>query len=129
MASEMWESFPPKASEEQLEYLVQIVKDWAIFNGLVVRPNPAFISNEVNPNHVVATNAPVTLYPSPFPRTCFENAQRLQTVYNELYAAIASDEEWLGEIMKEYVSHPVPLTPYMLYQSTQLTLFKTGGGR
>lgn len=106
----MWESFPPQATEEQLEYLVQTVKDWTIFNGLTVRPNPAFISNENNPNHVLATNAPVTLYPSPFPRTCFRQAQALQTVYNELYAAIASDEEWLGEIMKEYVSHPVLLS-------------------
>lgn len=107
----MWESFPPQATEEQLEYLVQTVKDWTIFNGLTVRPNPSFVSNESNPNHVLATNAPVTLFPSPFPRRCFQQAQELQDVYNELYAAIASDEEWLGEIMKEYVSRPtLPLT-------------------
>lgn len=108
MAASIWDEYPPQAAEEQLEYLAQTVKDWTIFNGLTVRPNPSFISEDSNPNHVLATNAPVTLYPSPFPRECFKQAQELQKVYNELYAAIASDEEWLGEIMKEYVSRPVP---------------------
>lgn len=107
----MWESFPPQATEEQLEYLVQTVKDWTIFHGLTVRPNPAFVSNETNPNHVLATNAPVTLYPSPFPCKLFQQAQQLQKTYNELYAAIANDEEWLGEIMKEYVRPPPPRLP------------------
>lgn len=103
-SSSIWGTYPPDTSEDQLEHLVQRVKDWTIFNGLTVRPNPAFISNEVNPGNVVATNAPVTLFPSPFPRKCFELAQGLQTSYNELYANIASDEVWLGGIMKEYVT-------------------------
>ena len=109
MENNIWESYPPEVLDEQLEYLVKTVKDWTIFNSLAVRPNPAFVSEESNPNHVLATNAPVTLYPSPFPRKCFEHAQSLQKMYNELYAAIASDERWLGEIMKEYVNRAVPL--------------------
>lgn len=104
MTTNMWETYPPQATEDQLEYLAQTVKDWTIYNSLTVRPNPAFVSDESNPNHVLATNAPVTLYPSPFPRRLFEQAQSLQKAYNELYATIASDEAWLGEIMKEYVS-------------------------
>jgi len=110
----VWGSYPPKTSDEQLDYLAQTVKDWTIFNGLTVRPNPSFINDETNSNHVLATNAPVTLYPSPFPRECFEQAQRLQALYNELYAAIASDEAWLGQIMQEYVSLPISLisTPF-----------------
>jgi len=108
MENSIWESYPPEVSDDQFEYLVQTAKDWTIFNGLAVRPNPAIVSEESNSNHVLATNAPVTLYPSPFPRKCFEQAQILQKIYNELYAAIASDEQWLGEIMKEYVSQPVP---------------------
>lgn len=106
----IWDTYPPQASEEQLAYLAQTVKDWTIFNGLTVRPNPSFVNEESNPNHVLATNAPVTLYPSPFPRKCFVQARELQKVYNELYAAIASDEEWLGEIMKEYVARDFGLT-------------------
>lgn len=111
----IWGSYPPKASDEQLDYLAQTVKDWTIFNGLTVRPNPSFINDETNPNHVLATNAPVTLYPSPFPRKCFEQAQRLQASYNELYAAIAGDEVWLGQIMQEYVSLPISLLSPPLY--------------
>lgn len=107
MAGNIWKSYPPHATEDQLEYLAQTVKDWTIFNGLIVRPNPSFVSDEHNPNHVLATNAPVTLYPSPFPRKRFQQAQSLQKVYNELYATIASDESWLSEIMKEYVSSPL----------------------
>lgn len=103
MAATIWDSYPPEATQEQLEYLAQTVKDWTIFNGLTVRPNPSFVSKESNPNHVLATNAPVTLYPSPFPQKCFDQAQSLQKDYNELYAAIASDEEWLERTMKEYV--------------------------
>lgn len=99
--SSIWETYPPEITEDQLEDLVQRVKDWTIFNGLTVRPNPAFISSQVNPGNVVATNAPVTLFPSPFPKHCFEQAQSLQKAYNALYANIASDEEWLGGIMKE----------------------------
>ena len=104
MATFSWESYPPETPEDQLEYLVQQVKDWTVCHGLVVRPNPAFISDNVNPAHVAATNAPVTLFPSPFPSNCFRLAQSLQKLYNELYAAIASDEEWLGGVMQEYVS-------------------------
>lgn len=111
MASSIWETYPPEATDDRLDYLAQRVKDWTIFNGLTIRPNLSFISDESNPHHVLATNAPVTLYPSPFPRPCFEQAQALQKVYNELYAAIASDEEWLGGVMKEYVSLPISLHP------------------
>ncbi|KAK5094518.1 Glutathione synthetase [Lithohypha guttulata] len=103
MGISLWDSYPPKVSDDQLQYLAQTVKDWTIFNGLTVRPNPSIVSEESNPNHVLATNAPVTLYPSPFPKQCFEQAEDLQKVYNELYAAIATDEEWLGEVMKELV--------------------------
>ena len=59
---------------------------------------------DINPNHVLATNAPVTLFPSPFPTKCFEQARSLQQVYNELYASIASSEAWLEAIMKELIA-------------------------
>lgn len=77
------------------------IKDWAIQNGLAVRPAPSFVPKETDPKGVLATNAPVTLFPSPFPKSCFEEAKALQIVYNRLYAAITSDEEWLGKIMEE----------------------------
>jgi len=101
MAVSIYESYPPQISPEQEAYLVQTIKNWCIQHGLTVRPN--FLSDEVNRNHVLATNAPVTLFPSPFPQACFDQAKDLQQVYNELYAAIASDEAWLEEIMRELI--------------------------
>jgi glutathione synthase len=103
MPTKIFSSYPPELSEEQLEYLTTFVKNWTIQHGLTVRPSPSLVSDDINPNHALATNAPVTLFPSPFPKKCFEQARSLQTVYNELYAAVASNETWLESIMKECV--------------------------
>lgn len=100
-AESIFASYPPELSPEQWTYLVQTVKDWSICHGLAVRPNPAFVDDKINPNHVLATNAPITLFPSPFPKASFEQARSVQQVYNELYAGIANDEEWLEGVMKE----------------------------
>jgi hypothetical protein len=104
MADSVYSSYPPPLTPEQEEYLVQTVKNWTIEHALTVRPSAAIVSKQSNPNNVLATNAPVTLFPSPFPKPCFEQARGLQQVYNELYAAIASDEKWLEDILQEYDS-------------------------
>lgn len=101
MDDSVYNSYPPQLSTQQQEYLVTTTKDWAIQNGLAVRPSPAILPEGADPNRVLATNAPVTLFPSPFPRVCFEEAQALQTIYNRLYAAITCNEEWLGKIIEE----------------------------
>ncbi|KAL2409309.1 Glutathione synthetase GSH2 [Exophiala dermatitidis] len=103
MAQQIYSTYPPALSAEQEEYLVQTVKDWCIEHALAVRPSSAVVPEGANPNNVLATNAPVTLFPSPFPKSCFEQAKHLQQVYNELYAAITSDEQWLEEVMKELI--------------------------
>jgi glutathione synthase len=97
----IFSGYPPNLSEEQLEYLASVVKNWTIQHGLTVRPSTTIVPEVTNPNNVLATNAPVTLFPSPFPKGCFEHARSLQKVYNELYAAISSNERWLEVIMKE----------------------------
>lgn len=101
MAESIYSNYPPDLSPVQQKFLVTFVKDWAIQNGLAVRPSPAIIPTGVDSNGVLATNAPVTLFPSPFPRTCFEEATALQEIYNELYATITCNEEWLGKIVEE----------------------------
>ncbi|KAJ5619037.1 hypothetical protein N7510_003021 [Penicillium lagena] len=99
----IYSSYPPELSPEQQKYLVRTAKDWAIQNGLAVRPSPTILPAGADPNGVLATNAPVTLFPSPFPKGCFEEANALQTVYNELYAAITCDEAWLGKIIEDLI--------------------------
>jgi glutathione synthase len=97
----VYTAYPPSLAPAQQEYLVQRVKDWSIQHGLAVRPSSSLLVKEADPHAVLATNAPVTLFPSPFPKSCFDHAREIQAVYNELYAAIANDEEWLEELVRE----------------------------
>jgi glutathione synthase len=94
-------SYPPNLSEAECEHLAATIKDWTIANGLAVRPPPSLISTETDPDGVLATTAPVTLFPSPFPKVCFDQAKSIQKVYNSLYASIAQDEPFLGDIVQE----------------------------
>lgn len=93
--------YPPDLSPEEEHYLLSTLKDWSIAHGLAVRPAPSFVPQKSDPSGVLATTAPVTLFPSLFPRSCFEEGRNIQTAYNELYSAIARDEEWLREIVEE----------------------------
>ena len=97
----MENSFPPSLDTLEQENLVQVIKDWSIAHGLAVRPPPAVAGND--PEGILAINAPVTLFPSPFPKACFEEAKAVQKAYNELYANISRDEGFLGELVQEYV--------------------------
>lgn len=92
-------SYPPVLQDAERERLVQVVKDWTVAHGLTVRPPPAIAGNDTE--GILATSAPVTLFPSPFPKSCFEEAKAIQTTYNELYALISRDEEFLTEMVKE----------------------------
>ncbi|RMZ80554.1 hypothetical protein DV737_g2930, partial [Chaetothyriales sp. CBS 132003] len=103
MSTQIFSTYPPEISSEQLEYLTAYVKNWTILHGLSVRPSPSLVSEHINPLNVLATSAPVTLFPSPFPRNSFEQAQGLQKLYNELYVSIASNEAWLEAILKELI--------------------------
>lgn len=102
MADNIYSSYPPPLTPDQEEYLVQTVKNWTVEHALTVRPSTAIVPRDLNPNKILATNAPVTLFPSPFPKACFEQARSLQQTYNELYATISSDEQWLEDILQEY---------------------------
>ena len=88
-------------SIEQTNFLLSEIMDWSILNGLAVRPPVTFVPKDIDPSGALAVTAPVTLFPSLFPRKCFEEARAIQVAYNELYAAIACDEEWLSKIVEE----------------------------
>lgn len=100
MASDI--PYPPVIDEPERQRLVEVTKDWSIANGLAVRPPPAAIADtEHELASTLAMPVTVTLFPSPFPRTAFEEAQAVQTAYNELYAGISQNEEFLGRIIEE----------------------------
>jgi glutathione synthase len=97
----MYPEYPPALNDEQIEYLLSNLKDWSIAHGLAVRPATSYVPTDQDPSGALATTAPVTLFPSLFPRICFEQAQSVVRAYNELYSAIASDEAWLKQIVEE----------------------------
>jgi hypothetical protein len=96
-------TYPPDLTAAESNQLVATIKDWSIAHGLAVRPPPSVVSAEADPNGILATTAPVTLFPSPFPRVCFEQAKAIQRAYNQLYASIAQDEAFLQGIVEEWV--------------------------
>ncbi|KAK7750679.1 Glutathione synthetase [Diatrype stigma] len=96
----MW-VYPPELTPAEGERLTEVIKDWAVAHGLTVRPPPAVIAAEADPAGILATAVPVTLFPSPFPEVCFNQAVAVQKAYNELYAAISRDEEFLAQIVKD----------------------------
>ena len=94
-------AYPPTLTDAQQANLLFYLNDWAIAHGLAVRPAPALVSEDQDPAGVLAVTAPVTLIPSLFPRRCYESALAISKSYNELYARISMDEQWIAEIMKE----------------------------
>ncbi|KAF1915729.1 glutathione synthetase large chain [Ampelomyces quisqualis] len=98
-----WLDYPPELSDAEEQYLLSNLKDWSIAHGLAVRPAPSFIQPSQDPSGVLASTAPVTLFPSLFPRSCFEEGLAIQKAYNELYSAIARDEKWLQSIVEELI--------------------------
>jgi glutathione synthase len=101
MIKKMTPNYPPELTSEQAEYLLSNLKNWSILNGLAVRPSHNYISKDVDRSDSIAIPAPVTLFPSVFPRSCFNEARDIQQAFNELYAAIATDEAWLMDAIAE----------------------------
>ncbi|KAF7343489.1 Glutathione synthetase [Mycena venus] len=61
-----------------------------------------FISPPIKPQPLIpnsAIHAPLSVFPSPFPRRLFSQARQLQNTYNILYARIATDVEFLDKVM------------------------------
>jgi hypothetical protein len=90
-------SYPPNLSKEDLHALRDTAIDYALANGLVVRPT---IDKQVHfANNAAVTHAPISLFPTPFRRAEFEKAKRLQPIWNELIHKLSQDDAFLNEIM------------------------------
>ena len=87
-------SHPPTLPETELQGHISDVKDFQITHGSLLK----LVQHE-EPNTVPSVPIGVSLYPTPFPRVCFERACKLQQAYNKLYANIACDPTWLAEVL------------------------------
>ncbi|KAI9805149.1 MAG: hypothetical protein M1825_000983 [Sarcosagium campestre] len=103
MSTSIFPSFPPNQTSQQANYALSSLRDWCIANGAAIRTPESSKRTSATTGDVKfrVTEAPVTLFPSPFPSTLFQEAQDIQTVYNELYASISSDGAWLKTIVEE----------------------------
>ncbi|KAF9024226.1 hypothetical protein BGZ52_011351 [Haplosporangium bisporale] len=94
-------------TEEQLTILKDAALDFALSHGLVVRPPPTPLSKD-DPHHAALStgviNAPISLFPTPFPKQAFHNAVQIQPLFSQLVHDISEDDAFLREIM-ESLSH------------------------
>ncbi|PWN18071.1 glutathione synthase [Microstroma glucosiphilum] len=91
-------SWPPSLTSSQLSSLTAQATDYALSHGLVYRP----IGNPPPSTHV--HHAPISLLPSPFPRSAFQQALQIQGVLNELYARVAVDDVFLERVIGKMVA-------------------------
>ncbi|ESK94841.1 glutathione synthetase [Moniliophthora roreri MCA 2997] len=87
------DSYPPSLTLEQLNHLHKLATTYALSHGLCYLP-PSPTSPPTSSIH-----APLSLFPSPFPRKLFEKVRRVQATYNVLYSKIAMDEEFLDDVL------------------------------
>ena len=95
MSSFDFSQWPPQLTDIQLENLVHHATTYALAHGLAYLPPTP--SQPPSPSSVI--HAPISLLPAPVPRALFQKAQRLQSLYNDLYARIATDDEFLDRVM------------------------------
>jgi glutathione synthase len=91
-------TYPPRLTDEQYATLVSDIKDWQITHGSLLKLVYTDEENTVQ-CHPVGT----TLFPTLFPKELFHEAHQLQKVYNKLYAAVAEDDEWLFDVLKDLI--------------------------
>jgi hypothetical protein len=85
--------YPPSLSQQQLSYLIFNIKDYQLTHGMLLKYG-------TDANSVSGVPIGVSLFPTLFPESLFEEARELQTVYNKLYARVAEDEEWLLKVLE-----------------------------
>lgn len=101
----------PQLSEENEATLLENLQQWSLANGLVMYP-PEWKQH-------LASHAPITVFPTPFPRDLFENGVKVQKAFNELYAnAVSKEKKWLNEIIESLADFDADFTGnlYKIYK-------------
>ncbi|CAN3373648.1 hypothetical protein DIURU_005453 [Diutina rugosa] len=104
----------PTLSQQNRDLLVEALLQWSLGNGLTMYP-PGYESL-----HVVA-NAPVTLFPTPIPKSAFNAAIAVQQPFNQVYANVVSKKQWLVDVIKVLGAHDPEFTG-RLFETYQKSL-------
>ncbi|KAF7718851.1 Glutathione synthetase [Penicillium ucsense] len=78
-------------SEDRILHLVDQIKDWQS----IVRSQTE--------NTVSSYPVGVACFPTAVPRSRFDQAIKLQTVFNRLYCAVAEDDQWLYNVIRDII--------------------------
>ncbi|KAG0258932.1 hypothetical protein BG011_002980 [Mortierella polycephala] len=84
-------------TDEHLQILKDAALDFCLSHGLVVRTP---FSNDPTALAGGVINAPVSLFPTPFPANAYKDAIKIQPLYNQLVHDISQDDAFLKEIME-----------------------------
>ncbi|QPG73142.1 hypothetical protein FOA43_000448 [Brettanomyces nanus] len=98
----------PQLHDEDESKLIHNLTQYGLSKGLIMYPI-SYQEYQVN-------LAPLTLFPTPFPRSQFEKAKSLATAYSELYANVVSQHDWLINVIEALAPVDSSFTG-MLYQS------------
>jgi glutathione synthetase len=90
----------PLLSQQQLDHLIENVKDYQITHGSLLKFVPPGETSLT-----LTRPVGVSLIPTPFPKASFEKARRIQLIYNELYAKISQDEKFLERVLEPLMQH------------------------
>ena len=87
--------YPPNLTDPHLLHLITTITDYQFLHGSVLKIPPYT-------GQTLARPIGISVFPTPFPRKLFEEAQDLQKVWNELYARITVAEKggWLERILE-----------------------------
>src|SRR5437868_9566014 len=97
MSKTFFPEYPPNLSSENLKSLKELAIDWSLSHGLVIRPPTKLaLSNNSSVMH-----APISLFPSPFPRKTYYEAIELQPTFNLLFHKLSQDHEFIDHVVKE----------------------------
>lgn len=84
-----------QVSKNQLQELTSLATTYALAHGLLYLP----VGDFQPPAPTCAIHAPLAIFPTLFSRSKFALAQKLQPLYNVLYARVATDEKFMDEVM------------------------------
>lgn len=86
--------YPPNLTDPHLLHLITTITDYQFLHGSVLKIPPYT-------GQTFARPVGVSVFPSPFPRKLFEEAQNLQKVWNELYVKVSVAEKggWLEGVL------------------------------
>lgn len=93
----------PVLNNDQLERLVFEVTQFGLSNGLIMYPPAPYLNYQ-------PILAPITLFPTPFPRKQFLKSLSVAKIYNKLYASVVSENNWLVTIIENLSIHDKDFT-------------------